>query len=217
MLIASGFQNLLDFFIKGGFFMLLLVLLSIVAVTVIIQRAFALRIKTVMPPIIEQELENLGPGSSVGPLYDASFDNPSALGRIVMTVLQHLQWPREENLEAVQLQARHEIVRLESGLVVLEITTGVAPLLGLLGTLSGLTGIFANLGGGGDPILIARGIAEALNTTIAGLAVAAPSLIAHNYFSRKVETLAVAMEAVVADLLAKCYPAPDSSPVTQQA
>jgi biopolymer transport protein ExbB len=97
---------------------------------------------------------------------------------------------------------------MESGLALLEMATGVAPLLGLLGTLSGLVGIFANLGGGGagDPVAVARGISEALNTTIVGLAVAAPSLVAHNYFQRKIETMAVSMEGIVADLLAKCYP-----------
>jgi biopolymer transport protein ExbB len=94
-------------------------------------------------------------------------------------------------------------------MALLEMTTGVAPLFGLLGTLSGLVGIFANLGGGGaagDSVAVARGISEALNTTIVGLAVAAPSLVAHNYFQRKIETMAVSMEGVVADLLAKCYP-----------
>jgi biopolymer transport protein ExbB len=96
---------------------------------------------------------------------------------------------------------------MESGLSVLEVTTGVAPLLGLLGTLSGLVSVFANLGdsGTGDPIAVARGISEALNTTIVGLAVAAPSLVAHNYFQRKIETMAVGMEGLVADLLAKVY------------
>jgi biopolymer transport protein ExbB/TolQ len=131
-----------------------------------------------------------------------------ALGRVIGVCLHHLNWPRQENIEAVQVRARHEVVGLESGLSVLEVTTGVAPLLGLLGTLSGLVSVFANLGEGGtgDPIAVARGISEALNTTIVGLAVAAPSLVAHNYFQRKLETMAVGMEGLVADLLAKCYP-----------
>lgn len=94
---------------------------------------------------------------------------------------------------------------MERGLVFLEIATGVAPLLGLLGTLSGLVGVFANFGGGGDPALVARGIAEALNTTIAGLCVAAPSLIAHNYYARKVEMMAIEMEAAVGELMEKLY------------
>ena len=52
---------------------------------------------------------------------------------------------------------------------------------------------------------VAQGISEALNTTIVGLAVAAPSLVAHNYFQRKIEIMAVAMEGLVADLQTKCY------------
>jgi biopolymer transport protein ExbB len=97
------------------------------------------------------------------------------------------------------------VARLEKGLVFLEITTGVAPLLGLLGTLSGLVGVFANLGDTGDPTLVARGISEALNTTIMGLAVAAPSLIAYNYYMRKVEIMAVEMESLSGELMEKLY------------
>ncbi len=72
-----------------------------------------------------------------------------------------------------------------------------------------LVAVFAALGSGvsgADPVAVARGIAEALNTTIVGLAVAVPSLVAHSYFQRKIETMAVSMEGLIADLLAKCYP-----------
>jgi biopolymer transport protein ExbB len=61
-------------------------------------------------------------------------------------------------------------------------------------------------------MLIARGISEALNTTIVGLAVAVPSLCAHNYFMRKIEVMAVEMEAIAAELIGKCYPNPDQQP-----
>jgi biopolymer transport protein ExbB len=104
------------------------------------------------------------------------------------------------------------VARLESGLVVLEITTGVAPLLGLLGTLSGLVGIFASIGT--DPVAVARGIAEALNTTIVGLAVAVPSLVTFNYFQRRIEVMAVEMESLVADMIIKCYP-PGATPTVE--
>jgi biopolymer transport protein ExbB len=127
-------------------------------------------------------------------------------------LLQHLAWSRAEAVEAVQTRARHEVARLESGLVILEITTGIAPLLGLLGTLSGLVGIFAGIGT--DPVAVARGIAEALNTTIVGLAVAVPSLITFNYFQRRIEVMAVEMESLVTDLIVKCYP-PGATPVVE--
>jgi biopolymer transport protein ExbB len=196
-----------EFFLHGGFFMILLLLLSVIAGTVILLRASALRQYLIAPPELETAIERLQPGASLEGLQRAARLHPSPLGRIVTVCLNHLNWPRQENIEAVQVRARHEVVGMESGLSVLEVTTGVAPLLGLLGTLSGLVSVFANLGdsGTGDPIAVARGISEALNTTIVGLAVAAPSVVAHNYFQRKIETMAVGMEGLVADLLAKVY------------
>lgn len=190
---------------RGGFFMVLLLALSVASGTVILLRAMALREQIIMPDGLEDAVESLQPGDSLSGLAESARRSNSPLGRIITVCLKHLNWPRQENVEAVQVRARHEVVRMESGLAVLDVATGVAPLLGLLGTLSGLVSIFANLGTG-DPVAIARGISEALNTTIVGLAIAAPNLIAHNYFQRKIETMAVNMEAVLADLMAKCYP-----------
>jgi biopolymer transport protein ExbB len=111
-------------------------------------------------------------------------------------------------MEAVQTRARREIVRLESGLFILEVIVGISPLLGLLGAVSGLISVFAAFGadsGAQDPHGIAKGISEALSTTIVGLAIAIPSLIAYSYFSKKIETMAAEMESLVGDLLTKCY------------
>jgi biopolymer transport protein ExbB len=119
-----------------------------------------------------------------------------------------LRWPRSENVETVQTRARHEMVRLEKGLVVLEVIIGIAPLIGLIGTVSGLVHVFASLGvsaTSADPKLIARGISEALNCTVFGLGIAVPSLVGFVYFSKKVEVLSVEMESLVTDLLSKCY------------
>jgi biopolymer transport protein ExbB len=206
---TEALQGAVDFFVNGGPFMVLLLLLSVSAGTVILLRALALRERFIIPPELEEAVVGLQPGDSLQRVAVMAQQSPSPLGRVVTVCLQHLNWPRQENVEAVQVRARHEVVRMESGMAMLEMTTGVAPLLGLLGTLSGLVSVFANLGDGsgtGDPIAVARGISEALNTTIVGLAVAAPSLVAHNYFQRKIETMAVSMEGLVADLLAKCYP-----------
>jgi len=196
----------LDFFLRGGPFMALLLIVSIVSCTVILLRGRALREKIVIPAPVALALEKLAPGDDIGLLQYAIERHPSPISRILHVLIQHLNWPKSENLEAVQTRARHEVSHMEKGLVILEISTGIAPLLGLLGTLSGLVGIFATLGANGDPVVIARGISEALNTTIVGLAVAVPSLIAYNYFQRKVEVMSISMESLAADLLAKCYP-----------
>jgi biopolymer transport protein ExbB len=202
--IASALTSAFRFFEQGGIFMIFLLLLSITAVTVMILRGMILRENAVLPPMIVDEIERLQPGNDLARLEKLVARHPSPLGRVAATVLKHLTWPRSETVEAVQTRARHEVARLENGLVLLEIATGIAPLLGLLGTLSGLVGIFAAVGS--DPTAVARGIAEALNTTIVGLGVSVPCLIAHNHFQRRIEVMSVEMESLIADLIAKCYP-----------
>ncbi len=210
-LLAASFQSVVHFFENGGVFMYFLAACSVVSVAVIVLRMLALRRALVVPPFIEREIEAIEPGDAATAAVRLSRvveNDPSALGRIVQVGLRHLSWPKSENIEAVQTRAQHEIVRLESGLFVLEIIVGIAPLLGLLGAVSGLVTVFASFGADAasqDPRGIAKGISEALSTTIVGLAIAIPSLIAYSYFSRKIETMAAEMESLTADLLAKCY------------
>jgi len=202
--IASFITNTWHFFEKGGLFMFCLLLLSVAAGAVIIYRGRAIRHAVVLPEELAAEVERLQPGDDLDNLQKLIARHPSPLARVLRTLLKHLSWPRAEVIEAVQTRARHEVSRLEAGLVILEIATGVAPLLGLLGTLSGLVGIFAAIGS--DSVAVARGIAEALNTTIVGLAVAVPCLIFYNYFQRRIEVMSVEMESIVSDLIAKCFP-----------
>ena len=185
-----------------------LLVCSIVAVTTIILRTIALREKNVLPLVVESEMERLAPGASAERLARVVHHDPSSLARIVRVALAHMRWPRAENVEALQTRARHEMVRLERGLVVLEVITGIAPLIGLIGTVSGLIHVFASLGlsaGAGDAKRIALGISEALTCTIFGLGIAVPSLVAFVYFSKKVEVMSVEMESLVTDLLSKLY------------
>ncbi len=191
-----------------------LVGLSILATTVIILRGRALMERNVMPAIIGEEVRRLEPGDELTSLANILRNHPSPLARVLLTLVRNLSWPRTDNAEAVQTQARHETARLESGMVLLEITAGIGPLIGLLGCLSGLVSMFSGLTNIGetDTLVIAHGIAEALNTTIVGISVAVPSLVAHNYFMRKIEVMSVDMEAVTTELLAKCYPSPDMQP-----
>ncbi|MGV3533688.1 MAG: MotA/TolQ/ExbB proton channel family protein [Chthoniobacteraceae bacterium] len=206
----ATFNSVYQFFAQGGFFMVLLLICSVVSVSLIVMRGLALRRRLVMPPEIEQEIDSLQQDDPDGIVRLSRLvrNDRSALGVIVNTALTHLTWPKSENIEAVQTRARHSIVKLESGLFILEVVVGIAPLLGLLGAVAGLVTVFAAFGNNAaqsDPHQIARGISEALSTTIVGLAIAIPSLIAYSYYSKKVETMAAEMESLVADLLAKCY------------
>jgi biopolymer transport protein ExbB len=205
LLAIALLASVLQFFLTGGFFMLVLVLLSIFALTVIIWRGIALRYAVILPNTVAHAIDALRPSAVPDSVLRVTAQDGSPLGGVIRVMLEHRHWPMAEAREATQARARHEVARMEKGLVFLEITTGVAPLLGLLGTLSGLVSVFANLGDTGDPTLVARGISEALNTTIVGLAVAAPSLIAHNYFVRKVEIMAIEMESYAGELMEKLY------------
>jgi biopolymer transport protein ExbB len=201
-------QTIMSFFVKGGLFMWPLLVCSIVSVTTIILRGIALREKNVMPLVIQSEIERLVPGESPERLMRIVSHDQSSLARIARVALQHLRGPRSENVEVVETRARHEMVRLEKGLIVLEVITGIAPLLGLIGAVSGLVHVFSNLGlssGASDTRQIALGIAEALNATVFGLSIAVPTLIAFSYFSKKVEVMSVEMETLVVELISKCY------------
>ena len=210
LLPLASIQTIIQFFVHGGFFMGLLLLCSLVALAVIILRTLALRRDLVMPIIIEHEIEMLQPDDTEGVVKLSRLvrNDDSTLARIAQVGLQNLNWPKTENLDAVQTKARNEIVRLESGMFILEIIVGIAPLLGLLGAVSGLVKVFASFGANAsanDPHLMATGISEALSTTIVGLAIAIPSLIAYSYFSKKIEIMASEMESLISELLAKCY------------
>ena len=132
---------------------------------------------------------------------------PSPLGRLLLLASEHLDWPKADNVDALQTAARHEIVRLERGLVVLEIIVGIAPLLGLVGTIAGMMTLFGDIGvtGLNDAARLAKGIALILNATFMGLLIAIPSLIFWSYFSKKVEVFAVEMEALCDDFIRRQY------------
>ena len=201
-------QTMVSFFTRGGFFMWPLLICSIVTVTTIVLSILTLRERKVLPLVIESEIERLVPGGSAERLMRLVNDDNSSLARITRVALQHMRWPRSENIEFAQTRARAELVRLERGLIILEVVTGIAPLVGLIGTVSGLVQVFSGLGlstGAGDTKAVALGISMALNCTIFGLSIAVPSLIAFSYFSKKVEILSVQMESIVSDLIAKCY------------
>lgn len=199
-----------EFLVAGGPFMLLLVLTSIVSVTFIVERGLALRRTRVVPAELETLLAECRGRDDLPLVQSACEKTPATLSRLVVTAVAHLGWPRADNANALQTRARQEVVLLERGLVVLEVVIGLAPLLGLLGTIHGLITLFADIGQAGvsDNAVLARGIAIALNTTLMGLLISIPSLVAWSYYTKKVETLAVEMENLLDDLLRRLYRVP---------
>jgi biopolymer transport protein ExbB len=185
----------------------LLGLTSVVGLAFIVERALALRWGKVVPPEITASLAACATRGDVEKLRRVCAQKPSALGRLLQFAADRLDWPKDENVDALQTAARHEIVRLERGLVVLEIIVGIAPLLGLVGTIIGMMTLFDNIGAAGlsDAARLANGIGLILKTTLIGLLIAIPALIAWSFFSKKVEVLAVEMEALCDDFIRRQY------------
>jgi biopolymer transport protein ExbB len=184
-----------------------LLLTSVIGLTVIIERGIALRVKRIIPPEVESALETCRTSGDLPMLQGICAQHPSPLSRLLLLAAQRLDWPKEENAGAMETAARHELAKLERRLVILEIVVGVAPLLGLVGTIYGLIELFGGLAqsGLGDNSALAKGIALALNSTLLGLLTAIPSLIAWSYYNKKVEGIAVEMAALCDGFLIRQY------------
>jgi biopolymer transport protein ExbB len=186
---------------------ILLILTSIVGLTFIIERGLALRWHKVVPPAVEAAVESCRSHEDAGMLRRVCQQHPSPLGRLLVQATEHLDWPKADVEDALQTRARHEIVRLERGLVVLEIIVGIAPLLGLVGTIVGMMTAFGDVGQASqiDAAKLAQGIALILRATLMGLLIAIPSLIFWSYYSKKVEMLAVEMETLCDEFIRRQY------------
>jgi biopolymer transport protein ExbB len=167
---------------------LLLVLTSTVGLAFIIERGLALRWSKVFPHAIEAAVESCQSSEDVPMLRRVCEQHNSPIGRLLLLAANHLDWPKAETVDAVQTRARHEMVRLERGLVVLEIIVGIAPLLGL-----------------NDAAKLAQGISLILRATLFGLMIAIPSLIFWSYYTKKVETIGVEMETICNEFVNRQY------------
>jgi len=185
----------------------LLGLTSVIGLAIIGERSFALRWPKVVPPEITTALASCRTRQDVKMLARVCATRPSPLGRLLLQAADHLDWPKVDNVESLQTAARHEIVRLERRLVVLEIIVGIAPLLGLVGTIVGMMTLFGNVGETGlnDVARLAAGIGLILKATLMGLLIAIPALIAWSYFTKKVEVFAVEMEALCEEFIRRQY------------
>ncbi len=185
----------------------LLIVTSTVGLAFIIERGLALRRSKVMPREVEAAVESCQSHEDVPMLRRVCQQHNSPLSRLLLLAADRLDWPKAESIDAIQTRARHEITRLERGLVVLEIIIGIAPLLGLVGTILGMMSVFGDVGKAGlnDAAKLAQGISLILRATLFGLMIAIPSLIFWSYYTKKVETLAVEMESLCDEFIRRQY------------
>jgi biopolymer transport protein ExbB len=168
-----------------------------------------LRWAKVIPPAIVQLVERYHSSQELPRLRAVCDAHPSTISRMLLFAAEHLDWPREETVRVIETRARHEVAQLERGLVVLEIIVGIAPLMGLVGTIWGLIVLFTT-GMGASPgveqqAIFARGIGDALGFTLGGLLIAIMAVVSWSYYSKKVENLAVEMETLCDEFLRRHY------------
>ena len=180
----------------GGWLMLPILLCSVAAMAIIVERFWTLKRERVAP---ENLVVRVWQWVNEGKLDEErikSLRQGSPLGRILAAALIKRHRSREIMKESIEDVGRHVVHELERYLNTLGTIASVTPLLGLLGTVIGMIKVFAVITtqGVGDPGILANGISEALITTAAGLSVAIPSVMFYRFFRGRVDELVVAME-----------------------
>ena len=180
----------------GGWLMIPILLCSVIAAAIIIERTWTLRQKKVIPEKLLTGIWNLLSTDALTDQHIAEIENGSPLGRVLAAGLINRHLSRDLIRESIEENGRHVVHEMERFMNTLGTISTITPLLGLLGTVIGMIRVFTAITviGVGDPAQLAGGISEALITTAAGLTIAIPSLIFYRHLKRKIDDLVVAME-----------------------
>ena len=180
----------------GGILMVPIILCSIVAMAIIIERLWALQAKRVVPENLVAQIWQMHNKGQLTNAHVITVKDSSPLGRILAAGLVNRHHSREIMKESIEDVGRQVVHELDRYLNTLGTIASITPLLGLLGTVIGMIKVFSAImaAGVGDPSVLAGGISEALITTATGLSVAIPTLMFHRYFGGRVERLVIKME-----------------------
>ncbi|MDF1644345.1 MAG: MotA/TolQ/ExbB proton channel family protein [Pseudomonadales bacterium] len=185
-----------DLILSGGWMMLPILLCSVVALAISLERLWALKPERILPENLLIQVWELIKNNKLTSKELAKIKQQSPLGRILAAGLSNSKFGREVMKESIEEAANHVVHEMEKYLNFLGTIAAITPLLGLLGTVIGMIRVFTAimLHGSGNASVLAGGISEALITTAAGLTVAIPSLVAHRFFQRRIDTLVVGLE-----------------------
>ncbi len=204
---SSTIINLADptLFEQGGPVMWILLLAAVIGLTYVIYCFLTLRRRAVMSPalvdVAEASYEDGGYDSAIAVCRREG----GAFAEIIGSVITTRELPRDEAEAIVEGAGRRAMHDLSRGTLALEVVSGVATLLGLLGTVTGMFNMMMSIRDAGikDITAISGGIGEALITTIAGLFIAIPTYVAFVYFSRRIEDMVLMMEEYAIHLMAR--------------
>jgi biopolymer transport protein ExbB len=187
---------MLEIIQAGGIVMIPLILCSILAVAITLERLWTLQRRRVVPADLVDKIWGWVENHSLSDKQILALQQHSPLGRILAAGLVNRHRDRSLMIEAIEDAGRHVAHELERYLTALGTIAAISPLLGLLGTVTGMIRTFKAIttAGVGNPAAMAGGISEALITTAAGLMIAIPALVAYRYLRRVVDSHVIEME-----------------------
>ena len=197
-------MNLLDIFLKGGFIMWPILLSSIIGLAVSIDRFIMLRKAKINVPAFMVRIRGFIKKKDISGAISYCLQEKSPVANIVRKGLKKYKYGHDRVKDAIENAGSQEISKLEKGLSVLASVAGIAPLLGFLGTVTGMIQAFMtiqDLAGAANPSDLAGGIWEALITTAFGLIIGIPAFALYNYFLSAVKKLVGEMETVANDVI----------------
>ena len=189
-------QQMEQVWIDTGFMKWPLSLCLVIGLIVIVWKFIDLQSKSSKTKKILREVDELLNENRIREAIDLTRDSNAPAAKILYAGLERHDEGTERVMKAIENQGLIELSRLEKGLVVLSTLMNVAPLLGFLGTVIGMIIAFQSIEAAGEveATLVAGGIKVALLTTAAGLVIAIPVSIAHNYFVSRIDALVIDME-----------------------
>jgi biopolymer transport protein ExbB len=187
----------------GGIMMLPILVCSIAAVAITVERFWVLRRSQILPNALLAQVWLWYSNSELTKEKAEQIEKGSPLGEILIACIRHKELPMAQQRHAVEAAGRRVSHEMERYLNLLGTIGEIAPLLGLLGTVTGMIQVFLVIteAGVGDPGPLAGGISEALITTATGLSVGIPTVVAYRHIRRKVDNLTVALEESAGRLL----------------
>ncbi len=188
---------MIDYLYQGGWFMLPLLICSVLLISIVIERFWFLQKRLVVPNGVLNNFVRLVKTEKISITQQESFSTTSSLGALLVVAYKYKDKPRTSLEEKISEKAADIKLDLERNLNMLGIIASISPLLGLLGTVVGMITVFANinlLGTSSNADYLASGISEALITTAFGLIVAVPGLVFYRMFQHKVEKLMINLQ-----------------------
>ena len=197
-------MKLIDMFLKGGLVMWPILACSIIGLAIAVEKFIVIRKSKINVPAFSIKIRGILKKKDVASAMGYCMEEKSPIANIIRRGLKKIKLGRKRVLEAIEIAGKQEISKLEKGLSTLATVAGAAPMLGFLGTVTGMIAAFMKiqeLQGNASPADLASGIWEALLTTAFGLFVGIPALVLYNYFVSNINKIVLDMERVATDVL----------------